>query len=174
MQVRLSTDLAVRCIALRKLGTDNLVLFYWRSVRKTSVAFYLSLVLPADLRAFGRVSGNQGPKLLVLTTPRPGLYTVRGPIFCSCLKLFPSRRQVHRYLSYACCFRLEPEQDPGLPLYIPHIDPDTRRYESRVSTVRPGSRQGPGQSRKSRQHPLRNSTAVRHRLVGPSGARFHR
>ena len=66
MQVRLSTDLAVRCIALRKLGTDNLVLFYWRSVRKTSVAFYLSLVLPADLRAFGRVSGNQGPELLVL------------------------------------------------------------------------------------------------------------
>ena len=39
MQVRLSTDLAVRCIALRKLGTDNLVLFYWRSVRIASVAF---------------------------------------------------------------------------------------------------------------------------------------
>ena len=84
MQVRLSTDLAVCCIALRKLGTDNLVLFYWRSVRIASVAFYLSLVLPADLRAFGRVSGNQGPKLLVLATPRPGLYSVRGPNFCSC------------------------------------------------------------------------------------------
>jgi hypothetical protein len=71
MQVRLSTDLAVCCIALRKLGTDNLVLFYGRSVRIAFVAFDLSLVLPADLRAFGRVSGNQGPKLLVPATPRP-------------------------------------------------------------------------------------------------------
>jgi hypothetical protein len=87
--------------------------------------FICLLFFPRILERLEELAGTKVPNYSCLQHRDLDCVLIEDCSFAP-LKLSPSRRQYHRFLLYAYCFRSRGRATPWLPLYIPHIDPDTR------------------------------------------------